>query len=63
MSPDEELASLIADRLVENGLIDAARRDEVSAKIAAGTATREEWQLWVELGPAVRTEGAGDAQD
>ena len=63
MTPDEELASLIADRLVENGLIAADRRDEVSAKIAAGTATQEEWQLWIELGPSVQTVGGGDAQD
>ena len=30
MTPDEELAALITERLVEAGLIDAARRDEAA---------------------------------
>ena len=63
MGPDEELASLIADRLVEQDLIDASRRDEVLTRIAAGAATADDWRLWIELGPSGRAEGAGDAQD
>ena len=63
MSPDEELASLIANRLVEHGLVESDRRDEVAAKVAAGTATPEDWRLWIELGLEGRTEGAGHAQD
>ena len=63
MSPDEELASLIADRLVEHSLVESDRRDEVAAKVAAGTATPEDWRLWIELNLDGRTEGADHAQD
>jgi hypothetical protein len=63
MSPDEELAALIANRLVENGLISPERYDEVAEQIAAGKATVEDWRFWIEMGPAGQTEGAIDAQD
>jgi hypothetical protein len=63
MHPDEELALLIANRLVDGGLIDPDRRDEVSTSIAAGTARPEDWRLWIELGPAGRPEGSDDAQN
>jgi hypothetical protein len=63
MSPDEELAALIAERLVERGLIEAGRRAEVAGKIAAGRATPEDWYLWIELGPAGRAGGGDDAED
>lgn len=63
MSPDEELAALIADRLANAGLIAADRRDEAATRIAAGTATIDDWRFWVELGPAVQTDGGDDAQD
>jgi hypothetical protein len=63
MSPDEELALLIANRLIEEGFIDARRSDDVSAKIAAGTATVDDWRLWIELGPVGQKEDTSDAQD
>jgi hypothetical protein len=63
MGPDEELASLIADRLTHERLIDADRRDEVSTKIAAGTATADDWRFWIEIGPAGQKEGIGNAED
>ena len=63
MGPDEELASLIADQLTDEGLIAADRRDEASAKIAEGKATADDWRLWIEVGPAGQAEGLGDAED
>ena len=69
MTPDEKLSALISDRLIDAGLIDAGRRDEAAAKIAAGTARPEDWQLWIELGPSdlgqghADEAGDGDAQD
>ena len=63
MGPDEELAELVMERLVEHGLIEPSRRAEVSARIAAGSATADDWRLWIELGPAGRTQGTEDAQD
>ena len=66
MGPDEELAALIAERLIEGGLIDEDRRDEVSGRIAAGTATPEDWRFWIEvgpIGPMGNAGAAGHAQD
>jgi hypothetical protein len=63
MSPDEELALLIANRLIEEGFVDPTRLDAVSGKIATGTATVEDWRLWIELGPSGQQEEASDAQD
>lgn len=63
MSPDEELAALIADRLADAGLLAADRRDEVATLTAAGTATIDDWRFWIEVGPAGQTEGGDDAQD
>ena len=63
MDPDEELASLIADRLIEQRLIDPSRRDDVSNRIATGSATAEDWQLWIELSRIGRGKGVDDAED
>ncbi len=62
MGPDEELASLIADRLTQERLIDPGRCDEVSTRIAAGTATADDWRFWIEVGPVGQPEGTGDAE-
>lgn len=53
-SPDEELAALIARRLIEAGLIEADRRDEVIERIASGKARAEDWRLWVDVALAHR---------
>ena len=37
LTPDEELAEQIANRLVEAGFVDAARGEAVAAKIATGS--------------------------
>lgn len=63
LTPDEELAEQIANRLVEAGFVDAARGEAVAAKIATGSATGEDWRLWIELGLVGPTTGAGDAED
>lgn len=63
MGPDDELASLIAERLIANGLVDPGRHDEVSVRIATGAATADDWRLWIELGPTAEGEGSADAQD
>lgn len=62
MDPDEELATLIADRLIAHGLIDGDRHDEVATQIAAGTATPEDWRFWIEVATSVDTGATGDAQ-
>lgn len=68
MGPDDELATLIAERLIDAKLIGAERLAEASAKIAAGKATADDWRFWVEFGPsgpssAEVAKGAGNAPD
>lgn len=52
MTPDEELANLIAARLRDAGLIDPAREAEIARMIATGTAKVDDWRFWAETGPA-----------
>jgi len=47
-TPNERLAKIVADALIEASLIAAARRDELESKIAAGTARKEDWAHWIE---------------
>jgi len=48
-SPNQHVAHLISAKLAGDGLIVAAKCAEVEKKIAAGTATEEDWRLWVDL--------------
>lgn len=48
-TPNETLAALIAKDVVQSGLVPAAKSDELLAKLTAGTATAEDWRLYVEL--------------
>ncbi len=61
-SPNEQLAEIVADALVNSGLIQASRRDDLRRKLAAGTAKAEDWSHWIEGAQrqAQRREGSGD---
>jgi len=48
-TPNATLAALIADEVVQSGLVPTAKREELLAKLIAGTATAEDWRLYVEL--------------
>jgi len=66
MGPDEELAALISERLIDAKLIDANRFEEATTKIATGRATPDDWRFWIEFGPSGPSgaeKGAGDAQN
>lgn len=49
MTPDERLAGMIVDRLVEQRLIPAAKVSEVIEKLVTGTIKIEDWDSWIEL--------------
>ena len=49
-SPNDALAEDVANKLVEAGLVSKAKLDEVLAKVKAGTASVEDWKLWIDLG-------------
>ena len=51
-SPSEKLATLTVDRLVQSGLLRAARRDPLIAEIAAGTMKGGDWKVEIELATA-----------
>ncbi len=46
-SPDEELAVLIANRLLKAGLITERAVSDVTARLADGAAREEDWQKWI----------------
>lgn len=48
-TPNEILATLVADSLVEAGFVSATKTAEVLEKISSGGATSEDWRLWIEL--------------
>ena len=50
LSPNDTLAQEVVNKLVEAGLVTKAKAAEVLAKVKAGTATSEDWKLWIDLG-------------
>ena len=59
--PNDALAEQVAKKLVEAGLISSAKLAEVLAKVKAGTASSEDWKLWVELSQAKKPGGRDGA--
>jgi hypothetical protein len=49
-SPNDALAEDVANKLVEAGLVSKTKLDEILAKVKAGTASVEDWKLWIDLG-------------
>lgn len=48
-SPNDTLAEDVVTKLVEAGLVSKAKLDEVLAKVKAGTASVEDWKLWIDV--------------
>ncbi len=48
-SPNETLADLVLAKLKEKGFVADGKDAEISTKLNAGTASREDWTLWVDL--------------
>ncbi len=51
-SPNDVLASQIADALVTAGLINDAHKTELLSKLKAGGVKEEDWNLWVDMATA-----------
>ena len=62
-SPNDALAELVVAKLKENGLISHEKVDEIAAKLASGTASREDWKLWVDLAKSGKTKGHDNGKD
>lgn len=61
-TPNERLAEIVADSLINAGLIQSARLEDLRRKLAAGAAKAEDWSHWIENAQrsARRKERGGD---
>ena len=62
-TPNDALGDLVVAKLKEKGYIAPEKVDEVAAKIKAGTASREDWKLWVDLSASGKARGKDGAKD
>ena len=51
-NPNETLAKLVLETLKENSHIPVGKDNEVLKKLVGGTATQQDWKLWVDLAQA-----------
>jgi len=47
-TPNEELAELVVAELQKAGLITERKVEEITSKVAAGTARQDDWLVWIE---------------
>lgn len=52
INPNEALAKLVLEKLKESGHIPIDKESEVLKKLVGGTATLQDWKLWVDLAQA-----------
>ncbi len=57
-TPNEELACLIVAELKKAGLITDRKVEEVTLKVAAGTARQDDWLVWIEQAIDQKAKGA-----
>ena len=62
-NPNESLADLVVARLREKGFVPDGKTKEITTKLSAGTATSEDWKLWVDLATSKKQGGDEDDQD
>lgn len=48
-SPNDVLAEDVVTKLGEAGLLSKAKLEEILAKVKSGTASVEDWKLWVDV--------------
>lgn len=48
-SPNDTLAEDVANKLVEAGFVSKAKLGEVLTKVKAGTASIEDWKVWIDV--------------
>ena len=48
-TPNEQLADKIVESLCAKQLIPAAKKNEILGKLTKGTATQDDWKLWLEM--------------
>lgn len=48
-TPNESLADLVVEKLRATGFIPENKVAEITGKVGSGSATIEDWRLWVDL--------------
>jgi hypothetical protein len=61
--PNDALASLVANKLNEEACITTEKVAEVLSKLKAGTATSQDWRLWIELSIQSKKDGGSDGKN
>ncbi|MDP2035140.1 MAG: hypothetical protein Q8K29_17170 [Polaromonas sp.] len=61
--PNDALASLVANKLNEEACITTEKVAEVLNKLKAGTATSQDWRLWIELLIQSKKDGGSDGKN
>lgn len=61
-TPNERLAEIVAGALINAGLIQSSRLEDLKRKLAAGAAKAEDWSHWIESAQrsSQRKERSGD---
>lgn len=62
-TPNETLATLIVEELIRQGLLDSAGKQDVSAKLAQGSAKQDDWHGWIKDSPRESTEEPSHGPD
>ena len=62
-NPNESLADLVVARLKEKGFVPDGKTEEITTKLSAGTATSEDWKLWVDIATSKKQGGDENGQD
>jgi hypothetical protein len=61
--PNDALASLVANKLNQESCITNEKVAEVLTKMKAGTATSQDWRLWIELSIQSKKNGGSDGKN
>lgn len=62
-NPNEALADLVVAKLKEKGFLAEGKADEIASKLKAGTASREDWTLWIDLAQSKKQNGEKDGEN
>ena len=60
LTPQEQLTEEIIDALIESGLLNKAKEEEIKRRFATGQLKREDWSLYIELAFAPKVLGEGN---
>lgn len=61
-NPNESLADMVVTKLREKGFVPEGKAEEIAAKLSAGTATSEDWKLWVDIATSAKQGGDNDGE-